>query len=477
MTPSTPRTGDRAAGPHHESMTDRLVAFVTLLREHGITAGPSETIDAAEAIVALGTDNTDHLRSGLAATLLRRNGQRSVFDQLFDLYFLGRGGFGEVREQNSDAIETLRDELVATLAADNPDATTELARRALTELGGYGSGGHGAGASGVVSTASGAGWSSYLTLKALRPDDLTERIASRMGAATSEFDTAVHTIEADRRLRAFRTALQTEARLRSAELRGTDYIARRGVESSTDRIDFLGAREQDLAEMRRLVHPLARKLATRLAARRRKAVRGQIDLRRTLRASMSTGGVPVTPVLRARKHGRPDLVVLADLSGSVTGFAEFTLLLVAALQDQFSRVRSFGFIDTCAEITPWFTPGTPPTPDLTARIIRESGVTRFGSSNYGEALSGFVTNHLDALGPRTSLLILGDARTNRTNPNLDALSLMLDKAKHAYWLNPEPARSWSTGDSAAHLYAELVTMHECRNVVQLAEVVGRLLPA
>ncbi|WP_280472537.1 vWA domain-containing protein [Nocardia cyriacigeorgica] len=458
-------------------MTDRLVAFVTLLREHGITAGPSETIDAAEAIVALGTDNTDHLRSGLAATLLRRNGQRSVFDQLFDLYFLGRGGFGEVREPNSDAIETLRDELVTTLAADNPDATTELARRALTELGGYGSGGQGAGASGVVSTASGAGWSSYLTLKALRPDDLTERIASRMGAATSEFDTAVHTIEADRRLRAFRTALQTEARLRSAELRGTDYIARRGVEMSTDRIDFLGAREQDLAEMRRLVHPLARKLATRLAARRRKAVRGQIDLRRTLRASMSTGGVPVTPVLRARKHGRPDLVVLADLSGSVTGFAEFTLLLVAALQDQFSRVRSFGFIDTCAEITPWFTPGTPPTPDLTARIIRESGVTRFGSSNYGEAFSAFTTNHLDALGPRTSLLILGDARTNRTNPNLDALSLILDRAKHAYWLNPEPARSWSTGDSAAHLYAELVTMHECRNVVQLAEVVGRLLPA
>ncbi|WP_280508870.1 vWA domain-containing protein [Nocardia cyriacigeorgica] len=457
-------------------MTDRLVAFVTLLREHGITAGPSETIDAAEAIVALGTDNTDHLRSGLAATLLRRNGQRSVFDQLFDLYFLGRGGFGEVREPNSDAIETLRDELVTTLAADNPDATTELARRALTDVGGYGSGGLGAGASGVVTTASGAGWSSYLTLKALRPDDLTERIASRMGSATSEFDTAVHTIEADRRLRAFRTALQTEARIRSADLRGTDYIARRGVEMSTDRIDFLGAREQDLAEMRRLVHPLARKLATRLAARRRKAVRGQIDLRRTLRASMSTGGVPVTPVLRARKHGRPDLVVLADLSGSVTGFAEFTLLLVAALQDQFSRVRSFGFIDTCAEITPWFTPGTPPTPDLTARIIRESGVTRFGSSNYGEALTGFVTNHLDALGPRTSLLILGDARTNRTDPNLAALSLMLDKAKHAYWLNPEPARSWNTGDSAAHLYAEHVTMHECRNVVQLAEVVGRLLP-
>ncbi|WP_254190644.1 VWA domain-containing protein, partial [Nocardia noduli] len=103
--------------------------------------------------------------------------------------------------------------------------------------------------------------------------------------------------------------------------------------------------------MRRLVTPLARKLATRLAARRKKSVRGHIDMRRTLRRSMATGGVPIDPVLRARKHGRPDLVILADLSGSVTGFAEFTLHLTQALQDQFSRVRSFGFIDTCDEIT------------------------------------------------------------------------------------------------------------------------------
>ncbi|WP_280235472.1 vWA domain-containing protein [Nocardia cyriacigeorgica] len=472
---TSPRSG--VLGTGEEPMTDRLVGFVTVLREYGINAGPSETIDAAEAIVALGTDDPDRLRSGLAATLLRRNGQRSVFDQLFDLYFLGRAGFGEVREPNSAAIESLREELVSTLAADNPDAATELARRALTELGGYGSGGQGAGASGVVTTASGAGWSSYLTSRALSPEDLVQRIVSRMGAPTGEFDTAVYTIEADRRLRAFRTALQTEARIRSADLRGTDYIARRGVESSTDRIDFLGAREQDMAEMRRLVHPLARKLATRLAVRRRRSVRGRIDLRRTLRSSMSTGGVPIDPVLRARRQGRPDLVVVADLSGSVTGFAEFTLHLVQALQDQFSRVRSFGFIDTCAEITPWFIPGTPPTADLTARIIGESGVTRFGSSNYGEAFAGFVHDHLDALGPRTSLLILGDARTNRTDPNLAALQLMVERAKHAYWLNPEPARSWSSGDSAAQVYAERITMHECRNVVQLTEVVSRLLPA
>ncbi|MFI9409671.1 VWA domain-containing protein [Nocardia gamkensis] len=456
------------------SMTDRLVAFVGLLRDHGINAGPSETIDAAEAMVALGIDDRDRLRSGMAACLLRRNGQRAVFDQLFDLYFLTARQPQPVDRSTPESIEALRDRLVSALAQDDSESVAELARRALSELGGYG--GAGAGQSAPVTTASGAGWSSYLTMKALRPEELIDRIVAGMNGA-SRLDTTVHTIEANRRLAAFRTAVQTEARLRSAQLRGTEYIARRGVESSTDRIDFLGAREQDLAEMRRLVHPLARKLATRLAVRRRKAVRGQIDLRRTLRRSMSTGGVPIDPVLRARKHGRPDLVVLADISGSVTGFAEFTLHLIQALQDQFSKVRSFGFVDTCDEITSFFTPGEPPTPGTAARIIRSTKVARFGSSNYGEAFQGFLDNYADALGPRTSVLILGDGRTNRTDPNLAAVQTIADRAKHTYWLNPEPLRSWSTGDSAAHVYADCVTMHECRNVKQLAEVIARLLPA
>ncbi|MET8872403.1 VWA domain-containing protein [Nocardia sp. NPDC004604] len=456
-----------------DSLTDRLVEFVGLLRDHGISAGPSETIDAAGAMLALGLSDRNRLRSGMAACLLRRNGQRAVFDQLFDLYFLTAEQPRSATPSTSESVDALRDRLVDALARDDRDAVTELARQALTELGGYGGVGTGV-TSSPVSTASGAGWSSYLTMKSLRPEELVERIVAGMGG---DLDTTVRTIEADRRLREFRTAVQTEARLRSAQLRGTEYIARRGVESSTDRVDFLGAREQDLAEMRRLVNPLARKLATRLAARRRKAVRGQIDMRRTLRRSMATGGVPIDPVLRARKHGRPDLVVLADLSGSVTGFAEFTLQLVQALQDQFSRVRSFGFIDTCDEITGFFTPGEPPVPGTAARIVRDSKVARFGSSNYGEALQGFVDNYLDALGPRSSLLILGDARTNRTDPNLAALRAMSDRAKHAYWLNPEPARSWSSGDSAAHVFAEHITMHECRNVKQLAEVIGRLLPA
>ncbi|MBF6215374.1 VWA domain-containing protein [Nocardia puris] len=453
--------------------TDRLVDFVGLLREYGINAGPSETLDAAAAMLALGTADPARLRSGLAACLLRRGGQRAVFDQLFDLYFLTAEL--PVPAGAAETVDDLRERLTAALVADDQSALTELARTTLTELGGYGGVQAAGQSSRPLTTASGAGWSSYQTMKALRPEELTERVVAGMAGA-GELDTAVHSIEARRRVEAFRTSVQNEARLRSAQLRGTDYIARRGVESAVDRVDFLGARERDLAEMRRLVNPLARKLATRLAARRKKAVRGQIDMRRTLRRSMATGGVPVDPVLRARKHGRPDLVVLADLSGSVTGFAEFTLHLVQALQDQFSKVRSFGFVDTCDEITAFFAPGEPPEPGLSARIIREATVSRFGSSNYGEAFRTFADHHLDALGPRTSLLILGDARTNRTDPGLPHLTPMLARARHAHWLNPEPARSWTTGDSAASAYADLVSMHECRNIHQLTTVITRLLP-
>ncbi|MGW4365200.1 vWA domain-containing protein [Nocardia takedensis] len=457
--------------PVSGAMTDRLVDFVGVLREYGITAGPSETVDAARAIVALGLSDPHRLRSGLAATLLRRDGQRAVFDQLFDLYFLGTA---RVEPERTSSPEELREELVAALSSTAPVPPTDLARRSLTLLGGYG--GAGAGQNGgPVSAASGMGWSSYQTMKTLRPEELIERVAAAMGARTP-LESAVHTIEARRRVEGFQAAVRTEALLRTAELRGTEHIARRGVEAATDRIDFLGAREQDLAEMRRMVAPLARKLATRLSARRKKAVRGHIDLRRTLRRSMATGGVPIDPVLRARRHGRPDLVVLADLSGSVSGFAEFTLHLIQALQDQFTRVRSFGFVDTCDEITAFFAPGEPPAPGIATRIIRESGVSRFGSSNYGEALRGFADGYAEILGPRTSLLILGDARTNRTDPALDTVRLLVERAAHAHWLNPEPARSWSTGDSAAHRYAEHITMHECRTVEQLSRVITRLLP-
>ncbi|WP_026361027.1 vWA domain-containing protein [Amycolatopsis nigrescens] len=449
-------------------LPERLVEFVEALREQGIQAGPSETVDAAAALEVLGLADRERVREGLAAALVRRGGQRSVFDAAFDLYFpLGVGATERARESGID-LEPLRDELADALAANDEQAMTQLAGLAVESLGGYGPG-----------SGAGSGWSAHQTLDRLQPRTLLVRVlaAIRAGAGEAGFTERLERPEIRRRIDRFAGLVRTEARRRSAELRGREQVARHAIAPAADRVDFLLASRAQLAELRRAIQPLSRRLATRLAARRRRNTRGRIDLRRTLRRSLSTGGVPLRPAYRNPRPGRPEIVLICDLSGSVAGFANFTMLLVQALRDQFSKIRVFAFIDTTDEITRLVTNGEADPERLGERILAEAEVTTWdGHSDYGHALGEFAARYPDAVGPRTSVLILGDARTNGGDPNLAALRRIVAPAKHAYWLNPERTALWSTGDSAAQAYAELIEMHECRNVDQLSRLVTRLLP-
>ncbi|HEX4720869.1 MAG TPA: VWA domain-containing protein [Pseudonocardiaceae bacterium] len=449
----------------------RLVEFVGALRHRGIPAGPSETVDAAAVLDVLGMADRERMRAGLAAALVRRGGQRAVFDAVFDLYFpLGVGTPERVRTEPDEA--RLADDLAVALAADDQSALRQLAGQAVDQLGRYGGG-----------DGPGGGYSAFQTLDRLQPQTLLARVlaAIRAGTPADDFaDDFTDRLAADdvrRRIERFRGMVRTEALRRAAELRGRDRIARHAVAPVADQVDFLSASRAQLADLRRAINPLSRKLATRLAARRRGATRGQIDIRRTLRRSLSTGGVPLRPAYRRPRPGRPDIVLICDVSGSVAGFANFTMLLVQALRDQFSKVRVFAFIEGMDEITHLVTAGAGDPEQLARRIIDETRITRFdGHSNYGQALREFEARYADAIGPRTSVLILGDARTNGGDPHLATLRGMLAPARHAYWLNPERTALWSTGDSVAHAYAEIVEMYECRNVHQLSALVTTLLP-
>jgi hypothetical protein len=460
-------------------LPERLVGFVEALREQGIQAGPSETIDAAAALKVLGLDSREHMREGLAAALVRRGGQRSVFDATFDLYFpLGVGAPESARRTGQVAdLDALREQLAAALAANDEQAMTQLAGTAVDMFGQYGSGGSGAGTAG--NGAGSGGWSAHQTLDRVQPQTLLVRVlaAMRAGADESDFADRLDREDIRRRIEGFRGLVRTEARRRAAELRGRERVARHAIPPAADRVDFLIASRTQLAELRRAVYPLSRKLATRLAARRRRSARGQIDLRRTLRRSLSTGGVPLKPSYRRHRPSRPEIVLFCDLSGSVAGFANFTMLLVQALRDQFSKVRVFAFIDSTDEITHLVTSGSADPQELGSRILSEAMLTKWdGHSDYGRALQEFTENHLSAVGPKTSVLILGDARTNGGDPNLPALRRIVGAARHTYWLNPERTALWSTGDSAARAYEQVVEMHECRNVHQLSRLVTRLLP-
>jgi uncharacterized protein with von Willebrand factor type A (vWA) domain len=463
----------------------RLTGLVRALRGHGLRIGPAETVDAAAVLDVLGFADREQMRAGLAAALLRSDGQRAVFDASFDLFFpLGVGTPEALRTDppplpddpepprfgRPDPLrDQLRERLAEALAADDRAAQARLAGEVVEAFGRYGTG----------STPGSDGWSAHQALGRLSPETLLARIlaALRENPGPEDLSDRVLADEIRRRIRDFRAQVTGEARRRVAELRGAERIAERAVAPTADRIDFLYAGREQLAELRRTVHPLARKLATRLAARRRRAARGQIDLRRTLRRSLGTGGVPLRPAYRQRRPARPELVLLCDVSGSVSGFADFTMLLVRAMSEQFSKVRVFAFVNRTAEITDLLREDSADPARLATRILTEAKVTGYhGNSDYGSALGEFADRHLDAVGPRTCVLVLGDARNNHRDPNLDALRRIAGRARRVFWLNPEQPALWPTGDSAALAYADVVEMHPCRNARRLGELIARLLP-
>lgn len=451
-----------------------LVDFGRALREHGLVAGPSEVIDAAEAATTLGLEDRERLRAGLAAALLRRSGERRVFDELFDVYFPRAVG-DSVRiaspprlaspEERREHAAHLRDELARALAESDADATQRIAEQTLLDLGR------------LPNEASAGSFSAAQALDALAPQTAIAA-AMRAGDGTDGpvFTEAFRREELRSRIGLFRAAVEGEARRRNAEVRGRQRISRYAVRPSADRTLFILAGGSELAELRATIGPLARKLATRLAAKRRRRNRGAIDLRSTLRRSMATGGVPMRPAYRLRPPHKPDLVVLADFSSSVAGFSRFTILLLQALHAQFNKVKVFGFVNVCADLTDLFASATPGS-DLTAEIRDVREMTRWHkNSDYGAAFADFVEHHLDAVTARSTVLILGDARNNHTDPRVDALRTIRDRARSVIWLNPEPARSWATGDSESDVYGQVVDMHECSTIAHLRQVVSRLLP-
>ncbi|MEW2483017.1 VWA domain-containing protein [Mycobacterium sp. NPDC049093] len=470
--------------PH--GLPGHLVEFVEALRGQGISVGPSETVDAGRVITVLGLGDREALREGIACAVLRRPDHRDTYDAMFDLFFpaalgdrtaLSEDDEGDAGDENRpqlppEDIEAMREALVQMLAdneelANLDDRMAAMIARIVEAYGRYNS-------------SRGPSYSSYQALKAMSLDDLEGRLLAGLLAPYGDEPTPtqeeIAKALAAQRIAQLRKMVESETKRRTAEQLGRDHVQMYGVPQLAENVEFLRASGEQLRQMRKTVQPLARTLATRLAARRRRSRSGEIDLRKTLRKSMSTGGVPIDVVLKKPHPARPELVVLCDVSGSVAGFSHFTLMLVSALRQQFSRVRVFAFIDTTDEVTEMFGPES----DLAVavqRITREAGVyTRDGHSDYGHAFVSFLDKYPNVLSPRSSLLVLGDGRNNYRNPETGLLAHMVSSSRHAHWLNPEPRHLWGSGDSAAPKYADTIPMHECRSAKQLAAVIDGLLP-
>jgi uncharacterized protein with von Willebrand factor type A (vWA) domain len=461
------------------TLVDRHVRFLAALRGSGVNVSSAEGLDAVRALLAVDLADREVLRTAYAATVVKRHAERPVFDALFDLWFppaIGAGVGAELPDEpgpdepsvevtggrgSSPEVQALRQRLADLIAAGDEPGLVQLARGAVGQFGA------------LPSRSGSSRWSAAAVLDALTPRTLLAGLLSSANPA-DDLAATVAREQLSGRIARFEALVADEVRRRIAEVRGAEETARISVRPTVERLDFLSASQADLVALRREIYPLSRRLATRISMRHRRGRRGPLDFRRTIRSSLSTGGVPMSTRHKPRRPHKPELVVLCDLSSSVASFARFALLLVYALREQFTRVRAFAFVDSVEEITEHFADSDDPADALTR--MAAAGRVRLGGggTNYGRVFTEFADRYADAVGPKTALLVLGDARANYLATAADVLADLAAKARHAYWLNPEPQRNWGSGDSAAHVYAERVPMHECRNLRQLEQFIESL---
>jgi uncharacterized protein len=444
-----------------------VLAVVERLRGGGVPVSTSEVLDAVNALRFADLTSRTSVRGALRATLIKDTTHEVLFRRSFEAIFVrlvrdrgerpaaqASGGDGSSPAPPSD--DELIDSVVRALREGEDASIDHALDEAISRFAGEADDGRS------------AGHHTQRMLRRMNVPDLYRRYLES-DSEGSGFDRSVGTTEA-------RTAIQQMGRrledLFAGRLREGDGVSAQQLEDVQDR-PLLRAGADELAAMRVAIRPLARRLAAKLGALRRKGGRG-LDMRRTIRSSMGTGGIPVRPVLRRRRPTKPDLVVLCDVSGSTAQFAPFTLTLLHALHEEFRRVRSFVFIDGIVEITDVMV-SSPGVLDPHHLLGKHGLVAKDGRSDYARALTTFLATWGDSVTPRTTVIVAGDARSHDREPATAVIAELQHRARRLYWLNPEPRREWDTLDSRASDYADHCTdAFEVSTIRQLTAAVTQI---
>jgi hypothetical protein len=435
----------------------------------------------------------------LAATLVKDGDHMPVFNTAFEVFFANRSlasveemlnaededsdemtregaagasGPGQSRGEGGGAsssmsAQELADLLFRALRDGNREALRQAANEAVTRYAGMEPG-----------RPVGGTYYLYRTLRNLELDKLEERLSQVSLAPGESEDVLVQRLardEARARVEMLKAEIEREIRERLVDDRGAQALAKSVRKPLPEDLDVMHANRDEMAQLERALRPLSRKLAVRLARRRRRRHRGPIDLRHTVRRSLSTGGVPIDLRFKPPRPAKPEIIVIADISGSVASFARFTLHLVHAISSQFSKVRSFVFVDGLDEVSRLFE-GVDDPSEAVARINAEADVIAFdGHSDYGRAFLTFHERFADQITKRSTILILGDARNNYHQAHAEVIADLKYRARAVYWLNPEPTSYWDSGDSIVSQYAPYCDkVIECRTLRQLEAFVGEL---
>jgi uncharacterized protein len=498
---SVPRSADEAATRLAEigsgvALTELLAGFISELRVAGLPVSLTENLDAMAAVQHIPLGDRDAFKYALGATLVKNAPHWRVFETVFEVYFSLRGREYALTDEQAQAMadldelmgeqegrqegdqrgagggaeamtpEELAEMLFKALAQGNEAMLKALARQAVRRYAGMEPG-----------RPVGGTYYLYRTLRNLDLDGVLDRLMqeAREQSDLTPLEERLERDEYEARIDRLRKEIEAEIRRRLVADRGVEAMARTLRKPLPEDVDFMHASREEMASLRKAIYPLTRKLAVRLARKRRHGRKGPLDFRSTVRHSLSTGGVPLEPRFRYPRPSKPEIFVVADISGSVAAFARFTLHLVYAISHQFSKVRAFVFIDGIDEVTRFFE-GTEDIGDAVHRVNSEADVIWVdGHSDYGHAFEIFWQRYGKDVGPKTTVLLLGDARNNYHSSQSWVVKEMQHRARHVYWLNPEPRSYWDTGDSIIGEYTTHCDgVFECRNLRQLERFVDHL---
>jgi hypothetical protein len=434
-TPYGPRPD---AGP--PGLAGKLLGFCEELRSEGIAVGTSEILDAFAALEQVPWSSQDDFREALAATIAKSQEDRRLFELLFDRWFFRTAeaeaierGIGEEgrRHEGGDRldIDELRDQVRQAIVEGDDGEMRDLARLAIAAFGRQGEG------SGVIGVD-------------------VQRIRRTLGLSAGtqqQADDGEQQLPAIDREQLNRFERHLRRELERDLIERTSTLPPSRPLADLDRA-LPTSPTQDLAAVHRAVSQMKRRLATLGHEHRGRRRAQMVDVRRTMRASLETGGVPLRLRYRPKRPRRPEIYVLCDVSTSVTSASVFFLSVLHALHDSFRKLRSFVFIERISEVTEVFEHER----DFRAiaeRISSEGGVADVsGYTDYGRVWLELLAELSDDLDPRSTVIVLGDARTNGREPHAEVFGMLAERAGRLFWLNPEPKLYWNYGDSVMAAY-------------------------
>jgi len=430
-----------------------------------VHVSPAESIDAMRAVAKVGLSDRATLRDTLLLTLAKSEDEKKSLGACFDLFFSQSEPSTPAREVK-DAGEPNADGQSAGELNGQPQGLSPLTQMLLSE--------DSSAIAAAIANAAGAASLSdirYFTQRGI----FSGRILEEMGVRRLNDDIeslSVTNPALAERLSELVTGLREN--VRDTVSQALLLYGREDAENLRNEIlrnaPLARIEPRQIEHMRTLIRKIARRLRDRYSKPRKRQRRGHLDVRRTLRRNSAWGGVPFLTAWKRRHRDRPKIVALCDVSGSVARVSDFFLLLIHSLHEVISDVRSFAFSGHLIEVSEILESKSPD--DAMREIMSKVG---FGSSDYGTSFAGFERQWAESVTPQTTVIVLGDARTNNLEPGADVLGRISERAKRVVWLNPEGRMTWGFGDSEMPRYATFCNVvRQCATAQQLERAISEI---